>query len=186
MKRRILIGTSLAFLIQILLLGGMIANRASMLRAGETLILHVQPVDPRHFLLGSYIRMQLPIGTFTPSKVSDFTFRSGQIAYALLEKDVNAEKESWRVRSLHHVKPSASPENPVLRSRVLYLDPSEGYGLSYGVENYYLPQKDAMEIEKTLEKGGLAIELAVLPSSGRVAIRRLLVDGQPKYQDPLF
>ena len=190
--RRILIGTIIAFLLQTVMLGGMIARHVYALRSGEPLILNAEPVDPRHPFLGHYLALRFPISRISETVVQETGAAFGQVVYVTLDK---AKNETWQIAELHTTMPSFSPEYPVLRGRIVggRVDPlSERDGQSmdaeirYGIEQYYLPERDAKAMEKKLAKGELQVEVSVSPSTGRAVIKRILVNDESVYQDPLF
>jgi hypothetical protein len=57
--------------------------------------------------------------------------------------------------------------------------------LHYGIESYFVPEGEGRKIEAARNARKLAVVAAVAPS-GRAAIRRLLVDGEPVYDEPWF
>ena len=190
--RRILIGTIIAFLLQTVMLGGMIARHVYALRSGETLILNAEPVDPRHPFLGHYLALRFPISRISEKMIHETGAAFGQVVYVALDK---AENETWQIAGLHTTMPPFSPEYPAIRGRIFEgrVDPpSELDGQSmddevrYGIEQYYLPERDAKAMEKKLAKGELQVEVSVSPSTGRAVIKRILVNDESVYQDPLF
>jgi uncharacterized membrane-anchored protein len=54
----------------------------------------------------------------------------------------------------------------------------------YGLESYFVPQGEGKNIEAT-EKARLEVVAAVTPS-GQSAIKRLLIDGKPVYDEPPY
>lgn len=190
--RRILVGTIIAFLLQTVMLGGMIARHVYALRSGEILILNAEPIDPRHPFLGHYLALRFPISGISETMIQETGAAFGQAVYVALEK---AEDENWQIAGLHTTMPSFSPERPAIRGRIVggrvgplsELDgQNTNYEIRYGVEQYYLPERDAKAMEKKLAKGELQVEVSVSPSTGRAVIKRILVNGESVYQDPLF
>lgn len=190
--RRILVGTIIAFLLQTVMLGGMIARHVYALRSGETLILNAEPIDPRHPFLGHYLALRFPISGISETMIRETDAAFGQVVYVALDK---AKNETWQIAGLHTTMPSFSPERPVIRGRIVggRVDPlseldgqSMDYEVRYGIEQYYLPERDAKAMEKKLAKGALQVEVSVSPSTGRAFIKRVFVNGEPAYQDPLF
>ena len=57
--------------------------------------------------------------------------------------------------------------------------------LNYGIERYFVPEGEGLQIEQARRDGKVTIVAAVTPS-GRAAIKRLLIDGKPVYDEPLF
>jgi hypothetical protein len=54
----------------------------------------------------------------------------------------------------------------------------------YGLESYFVPQGEGKKIEQT-RRALLEVVAAVAPS-GQAAIKRLLIDGQPVYDEPPY
>lgn len=59
-----------------------------------------------------------------------------------------------------------------------------GVGVRYGLESYFVPQGEGKKIEAT-GKARLEVVAAVAPS-GQAAIKRLLIDGKPAYEEPPY
>ena len=57
--------------------------------------------------------------------------------------------------------------------------------INYGIERYFVPQGEGREIEQARNQGKVSVVAAVTPA-GRAAIKRLLLDGKPVYDEPLF
>ena len=57
--------------------------------------------------------------------------------------------------------------------------------IQYGIEQYFVPEGEGREIESARNQGKVSIVAAVTPS-GRAAIKRLLLDGKPVYDEPMF
>jgi hypothetical protein len=90
-----------------------------------------------------------------------------------------------------HAEPVAVTAPEVLiRGRVAY---SCGSGrtfcdrltIKYGLESYFVPEGEGRKLEQARNQQKLRVVAAVLPS-GRAAIKRLLLDGEPVYEEPLY
>ena len=57
--------------------------------------------------------------------------------------------------------------------------------ITYGIEQYFVPEGEGREIESARNQGKVSIVAAVTPA-GRAAIKRLLLDGKPVYDEPMF
>lgn len=57
--------------------------------------------------------------------------------------------------------------------------------IRYNLESYFVPQGEGKQLELARNQHKLRVVAAVLPS-GRAAIKRLLIDGQPVYEEPWF
>ena len=55
----------------------------------------------------------------------------------------------------------------------------------YNLESYFVPEGEGRKLEDVRNQGKLSVVAAVLPS-GRAAIKRLLIDGKPVYEEPWF
>ena len=55
----------------------------------------------------------------------------------------------------------------------------------YNLESYFVPEGEGRKLEDIRNQGKLSVVAAVLPS-GHAAIKRLLIDGKPVYEEPLF
>jgi uncharacterized membrane-anchored protein len=54
----------------------------------------------------------------------------------------------------------------------------------YGLESYFVPQGEGKKIEQT-PRGRLEV-VAAVAASGQAAIKRLLIDGNPVYDEPPY
>jgi uncharacterized membrane-anchored protein len=57
--------------------------------------------------------------------------------------------------------------------------------IRYNLEKYFVPEGEGKKLEDARNQRKLTIVAAVLPS-GRAAIKRLLLDGQPVYEEPWY
>ena len=77
--------------------------------------------------------------------------------------------------------------------RVTGEDEREGCGaetcvtlrVDYGINQYFVPEGKGRDIERITGDGRVSI-VAAVSASGDMAIKRLLVDGQPVYDEPLW
>ena len=179
----------LAVLVQCALLVLMVADRMQILREGTEVTLQTQPVDPRDLLRGDYVVLrydisQLPSGPLA-GKPTD-----GRNPIVFVKLAPNAEG-LYAAVSVHaeHV-PVAAPE-VLIRGRVSYSCGTtvrtfcDKMTIKYGLESYFVPQGEGGKLEQARNQQKLRIVAAVLPS-GRAAIKRLLLDGAPVYEEPLY
>ena len=83
-------------------------------------------------------------------------------------------------------KPNAAGRDNGVRSIVVVEDAQDvADSIRYNLESYFVPEGEGRKLEDVRNKGKLAVVAAVLPS-GRAAIKRLLIDGKPVYEEPLF
>jgi uncharacterized membrane-anchored protein len=177
-----------AILLQCVLLVLMVADRMQILRDGREVTLQTQPVDPRDLLRGDYVVLrydisQLPSGVLAGQPSAE----RNPIVFVKLAPNANGLYEAVSV----HVEPVpvTAPEI-LIRGRVSY---SCGSGrtfcdkltIKYGLESYFVPEGEGKKLEQARNQQKLRVVAAVLPS-GRAAIKRLLLDGEPVYEEPLY
>jgi uncharacterized membrane-anchored protein len=180
-----------AALVQIALLTVMIMDRVQILRDGVEVTLQSRPVDPRDFLRGDYVVLgyditQLPAGSlaFLPS---------GERHPLVYVKLVPSSDGVYGPLSVHAGPVAVTSPEVLIRGRVTY-GATCGYArdtfcekltVRYNLESYFVPEGEGRKLEDIRNKGKLSVVAAVLPS-GRAAIKRLLVDGKPVYEEPWF
>ena len=186
---RILLFVAVA-LIQVALIAMMVVDRARVLRDGADVTLATRPVDPRDFLRGDYVVLNYDISSLPAGALKDTPASGkGSVVYVKL-----APKDGVYAAVSVHGEPVAVADNEkLIRGHVGY-GTNCGVGgrsfcdmlqLKYGIERYFVPEGEGREIEKARNQGKVTVVAAVTPA-GRAAIKRLLVDGQPVYDEPLY
>ncbi|WP_161852256.1 GDYXXLXY domain-containing protein [Bradyrhizobium sp. CCBAU 051011] len=180
-----------AALVQIALLGVMIVDRMQVLRDGTEVTLQTRPVDPRDFLRGDYVVLgyditQLPAGPLQNQPSGE----RNPLVYVKLTPNRDGVHEPISV----HTAPVAVASHEVLiRGRVTYGASCgsksdvfcEKLTINYNLESYFVPEGEGRKLEDLRNQRKLLVVAAVLPS-GRAAIKRLLIDGKPVYEEPWF
>ena len=176
--------------LQTAVLGYMVESRASILRSGEDIKLKTLPVDPRDLLRGDYVILSYPISTIPKDIVT------GEIP-----------KDSQQVRMSVRLKPGADglwtaseasfgDLAPAEGSVVLRTLPFEYYSsvdnvlpdnifVSYGIERYYVPEGEGKVLEDARNQEELEVEARV-SKEGTPQIARLILKGEPIYDEPLY
>jgi len=178
-----------AALIQVALIAAMVLDRAAILREGTEITLHTRPVDPRDFLRGDYVqlgydissvRLDATAGTPAPERNTPVFVK------------LAANPEGYYTAVSAHLGPVPLAAGEVrIKGHVAYgvRCGSDTYcqtvQVTYGLERYFVPQGEGHLIESARNQGKVAIVAAVTPA-GRAAIKRLLIDGKPVYDEPLF
>jgi uncharacterized membrane-anchored protein len=183
---------ALAALIQVALIALMVSDRIGILRTGTEVTLQTRPVDPRNFLRGDYVRLgyeisSIPAGALTGTPIAG----RGIPIYVKLAP----RADGFHSAVSAHLEPVAVTGNEVLiGGRILngyHCGQSgsrrlcERLGITYGIESYFVPEGEGREIESARNQGKVAIVVAVAPD-GRAAIKRLLIEGKPVYDEPMF
>lgn len=180
-----------AALVQVALIALMVADRASILREGTEVTLQTSPVDPRDFLRGDYVALTYTISSL-PAGALLGQPSSGRGTQVFVKLAPNAEGFHQAV-SVHAEPVAVTPPERLIRGKViggancgdtnrLFCD---RLTIKYGIESYFVPQNEGFEIEKARNRRSVSVVAAVTPS-GRAAIKRLLIDGKPVYDEPLF
>ena len=181
-----------AILIQCVLLVLMVADRMQILRGGTEVTLQTQPVDPRDLLRGDYVVLrydisQLPAGALAGQPAAE----RDPVVFVKLAPYGNG---LYGAVSVHAEPVTATAPEVLIRGRVSYYGTSCGSGrrafcdkllIKYGLESYFVPEGEGKKLEQARNQQKLRVVAAVLPS-GRAAIKRLLLDGEPIYEEPWY
>ncbi len=169
-ERKVLLVTVAA---QLLILLAMIALRAMPLVTGQTVLVRVQPVDPRDLFRGDYVILSY-----------DFSRVPEKGVEGLSEK----ERGSWRKLEGRTVYVPLVPDTNGVHMRagtVTVVKPATGlflkghmkrYGsMEFGIEAYYVEEGTGRRYEQAIRDRQLSAELAVT-SSGQAALKGLRID----------
>lgn len=182
------LGVLLAFVLQVGLLAWLIADRAMLLRSGQEIRLTVVPIDPHDLFRGDYVTLNYAISTLdTQALAGDDVFEIGKPIYVSLSNDSG----DWKATSLSVNPPAAGT---YITGTVR--DTSNGAGcasasgcpiyfVDYNLEKFFVPEGTGRELENLRSEQRVSVDVAV-GSGGRAALKRLLVDGTPRYEENLF
>jgi uncharacterized membrane-anchored protein len=189
----------LRYIVAALVLCGLIlatvVQRAAILRSGQEARLELTPVDPRDLFRGDYVVLNYRIGTVNVPLDATTAFTRGQQVFVTLRPDAN---NMSRAVAISAERPPVTGDDIVISGFVT--SPStcmlsdtgardcklgtRAVGVRYGLENYFVPEGEGKKIEQTA-RGRLEVVAAVAPS-GQAAIKRLLIDGKPVYDEPPY
>lgn len=181
-----------AVLLQCALLVLMVADRMQILREGTEVTLQTQPVDPRDLLRGDYVVLrydisQVPAGLLA-GKPADARH---PVVFVKLAPNASG---LYAAVSVHAEPVTVTAPEVLIRGRVANYGGSCGPGrhtfcdnllIKYGLESYFVPEGEGKKLEQARNQQKVRVVAAVLPS-GRAAIKRLLLDGEPVYEEPLY
>ncbi|MCK1736119.1 GDYXXLXY domain-containing protein [Bradyrhizobium sp. 138] len=185
--RAVLFGV--AVLVQCVLLVLMVADRMQILREGREVTLQTQPVDPRDLLRGDYVVLRYDISE-VPAGALAGKPADARNPFVFVKLAPNADGLYTAV-SVHAAPVPVTAPELLIRGRVSYSCGSnvrtfcDKLTIKYGLESYFVPEGEGGKLEQARNQQKLRIVAAVLPS-GRAAIKRLLLDGQPVYEEPLY
>jgi uncharacterized membrane-anchored protein len=180
-----------AALVQVALLAVMIVDRVQILRDGKEVTLQTRPVDPRDFLRGDYVVLgyditQLPAGSLQNQP-------SGERNPPVYVKLAPNRDGVYEALSVHAAAVEIASPEVLIRGRLAYGASCgsksdafcEKLTVRYNLESYFVPEGEGRKLEELRNQRKLSVVAAVLPS-GRAAIKRLLIDGKPVYEEPWF
>ena len=182
------VAVAVAFLVQAGLVGWLVADRALLLKNGHEVRLAVVPVDPRDLLLGDYVVLSYAISRLDIGQLAgDDAFAEGDAIYVTLAQ---ADGQTWQATAVTHAPPASGTwiRGTVTDIRTAGPDCTEGcktYGAAYDIEKFFVPEGTGRELESLRNDQRLAVDVAVA-ADGRAALKRLLVDGTPRYEEPLL
>lgn len=159
---------------QIAVLGFMIARQEILLARGTRVVLKCQPIDPRSLFSGDYVILNYEISEIkddiiSKSGIKDTDKLSKKNIYvALVQKPgsryFDPAEISDNIETLRNRYPV------IIRGRVEYAGST--LQVRYGVESYFVPQKEGKIIEESLKD--VSVEVSV-SDSGDSAISRLFI-----------
>jgi uncharacterized membrane-anchored protein len=158
---------------QLAILVAMIGLRAIPLLTGQTVLVRVQPVDPRDLFRGDYVTLSYEFSRIPSQGIEGLSTtrwgngydKQGRTVYVPLVKEDDGIH--WRAAKVTLDKPPAAP---FLKGQVTR------YGqLQFGIEAYYLEEGTGHKYEQAIRERKLAAELAVT-SGGQAALRGLRIE----------
>ncbi|MGV8937096.1 MAG: GDYXXLXY domain-containing protein [Allorhizobium sp.] len=169
-------------------LGYQIWQHATILRHGENVLLKTLPVDPRDLLRGEYVILTYDISTVEAARVvgprPEVT--GTQRLWVRLGKQPDG---FWTVQEASFEKLPLVDQTVVMQTQPFsYLaDPKGEYSLyvKYGIERFYLPEGEGKALEQARNEAQVSVAVSV-DGKGAAQIRRLLVDGKPVFEEPLY
>jgi uncharacterized membrane-anchored protein len=149
-------------------------------------LLQTRPVDPRDFLRGDYVVLSYDISEMPAGELKGKP-REGREPVVFVKLARKGDGFYGAVSVHLDPVPVASGEI-LIRGRVpswRWCRDCEQVFVHYGLEKFFVPEGEGRELEHARNQQRLSIVAAVTPS-GRAAIKRLLLDGKPVYDEPLF
>jgi uncharacterized membrane-anchored protein len=180
-----------AAVIQVALIVAMVADRVQILRTGTEVTLQTRPIDPRDFLRGDYVVLGYDISTVSAGELKDQP-ATGKGTTVFVKLAPNGDG-FYEAVSAHAAPVAVNPPEVLIRGHVTYGTNCGLYSrafcdrlqMRYNLERYFVPEGEGRKLEQARNQRKLTIVAAVTPA-GRAAIKRLLVDGAPVYEEPWF
>lgn len=184
MRTNAWIALAIVLLTQTGVLGWMVYDRQRILRSGKEITLKTEPIDPRSLFRGDYVILNY-VFSRVPHK-PDANTKNGDALYVTLEEQ---QPGDWRAVTTTTVYPAVvAPNQVVLRGKVINTWPgvaSDTSDVRFGIESYFVPEGEGKVLEDKVRTGDLKVVVAV-DESGKAAIKGLVLDGNVRYDEPLF
>ena len=159
---------------QIAVLGFMITKQELLLTHGTKVMLKCQPIDPRSLFSGDYVILNYEISLIGENIISKSGIKSPnelenkEIFVALKVKPDSKYYEAAAISlNIDELKKNYPL---IIRGRVEYA--SNTLQIKYGVESYFVPQKEGTIIEESLKD--VSVEVSV-SEKGESAISKLFI-----------
>ncbi len=168
--QRIALGLSLAIVLQVLVVVGMVVQAAMPLWTGTEIRVKTVPVDPRSMFRGNFARLRYDIGRLPSEFAGELGKpRIGEVVYVSLRPAGNG---LYGLAGASLDKPT---EGVFLRGRIG--SNRVPYRVSYGIEAFFAPKDKALQLEQDLRGDGVAV--LMVADSGRAALKDV-VPGAPR------
>ncbi len=176
-----------AAILQSLVIGWTVWDRARLISGGREIRAAVVPVDPRDVFRGDYVVLGYGFSGRNDIALPQGA-REGDAVYVLLKRQGPNE---WAQASVSFVQPETATQDEIaVKAIVESVRPgrSDGGGavlggLRYGIERFYVPEGEGREIEGLVRDQRVVAVLAV-GADGRMALKGLETDGKPIASEP--
>ena len=178
------IAVAVVLLSQTGVLGWMIYDRMQLLKTGKEIVLKTEPVDPMSLFRGEYVILNYDVSRVP--RAAGEAVANGDIRYVTLEEKAQGE---WSVAAVAKAYPSSLASGQVvLKGQIINTwqgDTSDVTQIHYGIESYFVEQGQGKVLEDKVRTGDLRVIVAV-DDSGKAAIKGLVLDGNVRYDEPLY
>lgn len=163
-RERSLIVATVVF--QLVVLGWMVVMNAHTLLTGDTIVLRVEPLDPRDPLRGDYVILRYSFSNLWPEG-SGYRDDSdvGKDIYISLQPEGDGK---------HWTGAFASWERPT-SGRFIRGRTKNSWNHEFGIESYFVQEGQGKEYEEARNKRQLSAEIA-LTKEGAATLKRLIVE----------
>ncbi|PFA66763.1 hypothetical protein CN378_12740 [Bacillus sp. AFS015802] len=141
-------GKKLGILLIILLQGGWIGyqvySNETLLQNGETVILELQPVDPRSLLQGDYVELNYVISQLEDTSIDD----NGPITIVLRENEQGTHEYAgvYRFNGKWNMSYEKKTGDVLLNGKVSSFWDNH-VQITYGIEHFFIPEGTGMAVE---------------------------------------
>lgn len=188
LRNRPLVPLLLVALVQSAVLGAMVLDRVRILKTGREITLPIIPVDPRDLFRGEYVRLGYEAGSIPARLLEGPAPGRNEALYVVFER---GDGGAWKpVKASRAMPREASSDRVVLKARARWGWPAatateQRVGVRYGIESYFVPEGQGRRLEGLAREKKMAALVAV-DAKGNAAIKGLIIDGEMRYEEPLF
>lgn len=170
-------------IVQTIILGMMVGQRAAILHSSDVVTLKSEPIDPRDLFRGDYVILNYGITSIELNTVKGhINWRDNDAIYV----EIAPAEDTWRAVAVYRDYPEPELGNKIIRGQISYIDETSNTArINYGVERYYVPEGEGRDLEDQRNKQALSIDVA-LGSDGEAAIKGIRIDGIPVYEETVF
>ncbi|HVZ13016.1 MAG TPA: GDYXXLXY domain-containing protein, partial [Bauldia sp.] len=145
------LGVILAFILQVGLLGWLVADRAMLIANGKEIRLEVLPVDPADLFRGDYVTLNYAISRIASTSVDgDDDFNYQDPIYVTLADDGAG---GWKATAISHAAPAAGVFLKGTVHEIGHGGPCAGvsgctlYSVAYNLEQWFVPEGTGHDID---------------------------------------
>ena len=167
MNKKLTAALIAAILFQFLVLTGMYVSAALPLWTGTEVKIKTIPVDPRSMFRGNYARLRYDISRLkTEYFPASDDLRNGEVVYVVLKP---GEDGLYQFAEAMLKKPDSGI---FLRGRIenrRYEEKVSYFRIKYGIEAFFAPKEKALQLERELRDGGIAV--LMISSGGKARLK---------------
>ncbi len=168
----------LVAIVQLALVAWNIGQQELLLATPDEVRLDVRPVDPHDLLRGDYVVLRFTVSGIERTKfLPTLNVAEGDQVYVSLVPD----GDTWMAAAAHHAPPDS---RPFLRGTVVRPGARQVW-VDYGITRFFVPEGAGRDLERLRNDQRLSVDVAI-DSDGRAALKRLLVDGEVRYEVSLL
>ncbi|NMH70480.1 DUF2157 domain-containing protein [Bacillus sp. RO3] len=156
----LLAGKRIGILLIICLQGGWIGYQVytneTLLQNGETVLLELQPVDPRSLLQGDYVELNYTISQLENTEIED----NGPVTIVLRKNKEGIHEYSgiYRFEDNWNISYEKQPGDVLLNGKVTSSWDSS-VRVTYGIEHFFIPEGTGLEVEGNVKVAVVKVSL---------------------------
>lgn len=167
MNRKLVVALLAAIIFQFLVLTGMYVSAALPLWTGTEVRIKTVPVDPRSLFRGNYARLNYGISRIESGEFPDNkNLRNGEVVFVSLAL---GEDGLYQYSKASLDKPDGGI---FLRGRIenhRFRADVTKFHIKYGIEAFFAPKEKALQLERDLSDGGIAV--LMVADSGKARLK---------------